>query len=318
VIEWQLTPEDVARTRFAYSPLCELVLSLVVLRSPARHSLHLPWVRSVRPRLSDLDLTELFALTPVQGVVADFLSPPPTSPLPDFAAELDLVRTTPTIRWSPMLPTCRGFQNRSGTGSSRTLMVLLNGSAGPSGCTGSWRSSTSGRGCGRCSRRTYCGAPAAWPWAEPTRCSRTYTRPSPGTVIDCPRPIRGTTRVRCPAKGSSSCRAPWPGPPCGDGRAVPAGDHLSRSRHRDPLGDRTTPVIAGAHRSARTNPRPPTHCPRRTELDQRTRQAPRCHTRSGQPTPVRAQIERPGQQNPRRRIRALSPHHPGRTLVAPD
>jgi len=95
VIEWQFTPEDVARTRFAYSPLCELVLSLVVLRSPARHSLHLPWVRSVRPRLSDLDLTELFALTPVQGVVADFLSPPPTSPLPDFAAELDLVRTTP-------------------------------------------------------------------------------------------------------------------------------------------------------------------------------------------------------------------------------
>ncbi len=66
-----------------------------MLRSPARHSLHLPWVRSVRPRLSDLDLTELFALTPVQGVVADFLSPPPTSPLPDFAAELDLVRTTP-------------------------------------------------------------------------------------------------------------------------------------------------------------------------------------------------------------------------------
>ena len=163
-------------------------------------------------------------------------------------------------------------------------MVLLNGSAGPSRCTGSWRSPTSGRGCGRCSRRTYCGAPAAWPWAEPTRCSRTYTRPSPGTVIDCPRPIRGTTRVRCPAKGSSSCRAPWPGPPCGDGRAVPAGDHLSRSRHRDPLGDRTTPVIAGAHRSARTNPRPPTQCPRRTELDQRTRQAPRCHTRSGQHT----------------------------------
>jgi hypothetical protein len=41
VIEWRLTPEDVARIRFAYSPLSELVLSLIVVRAPARHALHL-------------------------------------------------------------------------------------------------------------------------------------------------------------------------------------------------------------------------------------------------------------------------------------
>jgi DNA-binding transcriptional ArsR family regulator len=94
MITWRFTPDDVARIRFAFSPLWELVLSLVVLRAPARHSLHLPWVQAVRPRLADLDLTELFALVPVRGVVADFLSPPPTSPLPDLATELDLVRRT--------------------------------------------------------------------------------------------------------------------------------------------------------------------------------------------------------------------------------
>ncbi|HCT81524.1 MAG TPA: transcriptional regulator [Micromonosporaceae bacterium] len=94
VIEWRFTPEDVARIRFAFSPLWELVLSLIVLRAPSLHSLHLPWVRSVRPRLVGLDLSELFALVPIRGFVADFLSPPPTSPLPDFAAELDLLRRT--------------------------------------------------------------------------------------------------------------------------------------------------------------------------------------------------------------------------------
>jgi len=95
MIEWRFTPDDVARIRFAFSPLLELVLSLIVLRAPARHSLHLPWVRSVRPLLTDLDLSELFALIPVQGISADFLTPPPTSPVPDLAAELDLVRHIP-------------------------------------------------------------------------------------------------------------------------------------------------------------------------------------------------------------------------------
>lgn len=98
VIEWRFTADDVARIRFAYSPVHELVLSLVVLRAPARHSLHLPWIRSARPRLAGLDLSELFALVPVRGIVADFLSPSPTSPLPDFGAELDLIRNTPADR----------------------------------------------------------------------------------------------------------------------------------------------------------------------------------------------------------------------------
>ncbi|MBP2702545.1 winged helix-turn-helix transcriptional regulator [Microbispora sp. RL4-1S] len=93
-VEWRFTPDDVARLRFAFSPLWELVTSLRVLRSPARHSLHLPWIRTVRPRLRGLDLTELFALVPVAGYMPDFLTPPPDTPLPDFGAELERVRRT--------------------------------------------------------------------------------------------------------------------------------------------------------------------------------------------------------------------------------
>ncbi|WP_242454219.1 ArsR/SmtB family transcription factor [Bailinhaonella thermotolerans] len=88
-------PEDVARVRFAFSPLWELVISLRTLRAPGAHALHLPWVRAVRPRLTALDLSELLALVPQHGYIPDFLTPPPTTPLPDFASELAAVRLTP-------------------------------------------------------------------------------------------------------------------------------------------------------------------------------------------------------------------------------
>ncbi|GAA0983630.1 DUF5937 family protein [Acrocarpospora macrocephala] len=94
-IEWRFRPDDVARLRFAFSPLWELVSSLRVLRTPARHSIHLPWLRIVRPRLRSFDLTDLLALVPPDGYFPDFLTPPPDTPLPDFAAELQRVRLTP-------------------------------------------------------------------------------------------------------------------------------------------------------------------------------------------------------------------------------
>ncbi|MEO3888989.1 DUF5937 family protein [Nonomuraea sp. B5E05] len=94
-VSWALTPEDVARIRFAFSPMWELVTSLRTLQRPARQSLHLPWIKAVRPRLAGLDLSELFALVPPTGYLADFITPPPDTPMPDFAAELDRVRRTP-------------------------------------------------------------------------------------------------------------------------------------------------------------------------------------------------------------------------------
>ncbi|MBG0829296.1 winged helix-turn-helix transcriptional regulator [Planomonospora sp. ID67723] len=76
----------------------ELVASLRTLRDPARRSLHLPWLRAVRPRLAGLDLSELFALVPASGYLVDFVTPAPDTPEPDFAAELERVRRTPPDR----------------------------------------------------------------------------------------------------------------------------------------------------------------------------------------------------------------------------
>lgn len=97
MIEWRLLPEDVARIRFAFSPLQELIYSLVALRAPGEHSLHLPWVRATRPLIVDLDLAEVFAIAPVHGFIADFLTPAPSVPQPDIASEFDtILRTDPS------------------------------------------------------------------------------------------------------------------------------------------------------------------------------------------------------------------------------
>jgi DNA-binding transcriptional ArsR family regulator len=94
-VEWRFGADDLARLRFAFSPMWELVASLRVLRAPSRHAVHLSWLRAVRPRLGSIDLSELFALAPTYGYMSDFLTPPPDTPLPDFAAELSRVRLTP-------------------------------------------------------------------------------------------------------------------------------------------------------------------------------------------------------------------------------
>ncbi|MFE3452012.1 DUF5937 family protein [Nonomuraea sp. NPDC059194] len=89
--EFDFSSADLARLRFAFSPVSEAVASLRMLQDPDRHALHLPWIRAVRPRLAALDLRLLFALVPLGPYFADFLTPPPTSPLPDVTAELELV-----------------------------------------------------------------------------------------------------------------------------------------------------------------------------------------------------------------------------------
>lgn len=98
MIELRLTVEDVAQTRFAVSPLLEAVMSFRALREPARHALHLPWVRRARAALVGVDLDLLAALVPGPGYLPDFLSPPPTTPLPELADELAAVAAVPPDR----------------------------------------------------------------------------------------------------------------------------------------------------------------------------------------------------------------------------
>ncbi|MFD1930985.1 DUF5937 family protein [Nonomuraea mangrovi] len=89
--EFDFTSADLARLRFAFSPASEAVASLRLLQDPGRHTLHWPWIRAVRPLLAGLDLGLLFALAPLGPYFVDFLTPPPTRPLPDIAAELGLI-----------------------------------------------------------------------------------------------------------------------------------------------------------------------------------------------------------------------------------
>jgi len=94
MIEYRFGPEDVARTRFAISPMWETAAAIRALRNPSVASLHLPWVKRIRPHLKGMDLSLPLALLPRKGYIADFLTPPPVSPLMSFEDELELIRGT--------------------------------------------------------------------------------------------------------------------------------------------------------------------------------------------------------------------------------
>jgi DNA-binding transcriptional ArsR family regulator len=94
MIRFHLGPDDLARSRFAISPLMELQMSLTALREPERYAMHAPWMARARPRLAGLDLTLLETLVPARGWVPDFAAPPPREPAPEPAAEIERVRTS--------------------------------------------------------------------------------------------------------------------------------------------------------------------------------------------------------------------------------
>lgn len=95
MITFRFGIEDIARTRFAISPMWETAAAIRALRNPAMLSLHVPWVKRIRPLIRELDLSLPLALLPRTGYIADFLTPPPSSPLVSFEDELELVRSTP-------------------------------------------------------------------------------------------------------------------------------------------------------------------------------------------------------------------------------
>ena len=95
MVTFEFGVEDLARTRFAISPMWELVQSVRCLVDPSRAALHLPWLAELKDgRLSGVDLAAAVALVPGEGYIPDFLTPPPESPLADFTQELEQVRST--------------------------------------------------------------------------------------------------------------------------------------------------------------------------------------------------------------------------------
>ncbi|MFI8963122.1 DUF5937 family protein [Streptomyces sp. NPDC053493] len=95
--ELSFSAADLAQTRFAVSPMWEVVTSFRLLREPVDPPLHRRWASQVRPRVvrAGLDRGLLARLVPGGGFLADFLNPTPTGPFPTLDGELDAIRRTP-------------------------------------------------------------------------------------------------------------------------------------------------------------------------------------------------------------------------------
>ena len=87
--------QDLARMRFAISPMFEMVSSLVALRDPSSAATHLPWVERTRGKLAGLDLGAALTLAPPTGYIPDFITPPPMTPVASIEDELAILRATP-------------------------------------------------------------------------------------------------------------------------------------------------------------------------------------------------------------------------------
>ena len=98
MVTFTFTVDDLARTRFAISPMWELISGIGLLRDPGLATIHLPWVEEVRVAAREVDSTTLLTLIRPRGYMPDFLTPPPSSPLATFEDELELVRSTPAAQ----------------------------------------------------------------------------------------------------------------------------------------------------------------------------------------------------------------------------
>jgi DNA-binding transcriptional ArsR family regulator len=95
MIEYEFTAEDLADTRFAISPVQELVCSVWTLRDPGGYALHLPWRRAALAALTELDLRVLLSLVGRRRGMPDFLTPRPETFAPRIGDQLDRVRRVP-------------------------------------------------------------------------------------------------------------------------------------------------------------------------------------------------------------------------------
>lgn len=98
-LDFELTAKDVADTRFAFSPLWEVVAAVRVLADPAEHVVHRPWVADVRPRVARCERDVGLLSDLVTGrTIPGFVCPPPHIPVPDLDIELATLHTTPPER----------------------------------------------------------------------------------------------------------------------------------------------------------------------------------------------------------------------------
>ncbi|NUP51824.1 MAG: winged helix-turn-helix transcriptional regulator [Catenulispora sp.] len=88
-------PADLARCRFAVSPVFETLAAVRDATGPQGPGHHRRWLDGVRPALPGLGLEPIVLVQPRRGYTPDFLAPPPTAPVGDFDAELTRIAATP-------------------------------------------------------------------------------------------------------------------------------------------------------------------------------------------------------------------------------
>jgi DNA-binding transcriptional ArsR family regulator len=93
----ELTSEDLARSRFAISPITEVVHAARILANESLDVHHRSWLRAHKPVVDGLrsssDLRLLFAVLPAHGHCPEFLLPPPVSSRAEIGEELERLRT---------------------------------------------------------------------------------------------------------------------------------------------------------------------------------------------------------------------------------
>lgn len=90
----RLNVTDLASVRFGYSPIQEAVQSMWALRSPERFVIHRVWRATAIPLLERFDWPLLEALIGPGGWIPDFLTPYPTTNVPEFSDEIVALRRT--------------------------------------------------------------------------------------------------------------------------------------------------------------------------------------------------------------------------------
>jgi DNA-binding transcriptional ArsR family regulator len=94
VIELVLQHADLARVRFAQSPVWELAASLRTLRDGTRHHMHRRWLSSLGGTLTSVRMDLLFALMASDSYLPDFLTPSPVTTDGVLDDELARIRET--------------------------------------------------------------------------------------------------------------------------------------------------------------------------------------------------------------------------------
>ncbi len=110
-VQVPFTADDVARTRFAVSPMWEVVTSFRLLMLSAVPAPYDRWAARVRPlvRSAGLDTGRLADLVPPDSFLADLLNPLPATAFPSLADELAVVRATPAAHLEADLDTLEQY-----------------------------------------------------------------------------------------------------------------------------------------------------------------------------------------------------------------